>query len=263
MPIIYVAEFRSVAGANSPADGFVAYYPAQTSLSTIRNAAVGSDANVTNSTTSAYLRSGTTTNNFSELMRGVLSFNTSSIPDDAIITSAIFNFYVNLKFNALGNDNIHLSGVSPASSSGLVVADYGAFSNTSFGSVAMSSLTQGSPGAISLNSSGLSAINLTGITSFGFRLGWDLNNSFTGTWVSNDSTNISIDSSENATPALRPYLEVTYTRDLSRTPETLDHSKLYINEGGFRPNIVKIWNGSAWVYSKPKLYTGTEWRELL
>lgn len=153
----------------------------------------------------ASLIASTTTNQYSELDRSIVLFDTSSIPASATITSATLSVQGNNTGNALGSTNINIVSSNPASNSALATGDYSTLGTTSFGSIAFASFNMTGNNTFTLNSSGISNITLAGISKFGFSLEWDRANSFTGTWASSQITNYTMVTSS-------PVLTVTYTQ---------------------------------------------------
>ncbi len=166
---------------------------------------VGGGGNSIDNTTAA-LRVGDT--NVDEQYKSLVSFDTSSIPDGATITSA-----------ALRLVRGTLSGTNPFSTHGSCVADivtggFGgstAFANADWQAAATATgvatlsnpAANGSPSTGTLNAAGLSAINKTGTTQL----------RFTFTLDDNDDAGydyIGFYAGENATTANKPQLTVTY-----------------------------------------------------
>lgn len=174
------------------------------SLSTIR-AGAGNDAGVGAGSGFVELIASVTTNQFNTLARNIIVFDTSTIPSGSTIVSAALNLYGNAATTQLGTTTLEVVSSSPASTSTLANADYGTLGSTSFASVAFASFNQTSNNSISLNSSGLSNITPNSFSKFGIRLGWDFNNSFTGSWGLGQLTYIPWTYSSTT-------LVVTYTR---------------------------------------------------
>lgn len=166
---------------------------------------VGGGGNSTDNTTAA-LRVGDT--NVDEQYKSLVSFDTSSIPDGATITSATLRLVRGT-----------LSGTSPFSTHGSCVADivtggFGGSTAFAFGdwqaaATATSVATLSNPAANgsastgTLNAAGLGAINKTGTTQL----------RFTFTLDDNDDAGydyIGFYAGENATTANKPQLTVTY-----------------------------------------------------
>jgi len=109
------------------------------------------------------------------IYRGGLIFDTSDIPANATITSAVLSFYIWAKSTA-GSD-FALTIVSGADlADTLVDADYGDLLDdiTSFGSVVVSGLTTKAWNDLTLNALGSAAINKGGTTRFGARSSRDI-----------------------------------------------------------------------------------------
>lgn len=205
-------SFNPASGANDPLDGWVGFSGASRTFSSIIGETNGTDPNVINTSgTPFYLESSTTTNQFDNLYRGFFIFDTSSIPSDAIITSAKISLYGVNKGNGLGSPDLHITSSNPASNSNLVNADFDNIGSTSFGNISYDSFSTTGWNDITLNASGLANINKgTGARSkFALLSSWDINGSFTGTWASNVSSFFSIYMSDNGSN--KPTLEVTFT----------------------------------------------------
>lgn len=129
------------------------------------------------------LNASTTTNQFATLVRTITLFDTSPIPVGSTIDSATITLNITEIDSGLGTTTLELVSSNSASTSVLAAADYSTLGSTSFSSTSWGSLFVGF-NILTLNSSGLSNINIGGISRFGFVLGWDLNNNFTGTWAS-------------------------------------------------------------------------------
>lgn len=141
----------------------------------------------------------THTNYFTFMDRTIFIFNTSSI-GSATVSAATLTVLPTSTYSKsdLGDTTLVITSAAPASMADLVATDYSLttpsahFGTTSFASTAISALTFNTFNDFSLNASGISALNKTGLTGYGIRLGWDFNNSFTGTWFSGKSTSVSI-----------------------------------------------------------------------
>ena len=151
-----------------------------------------------------------TVNQFSEIDRGIVLFNTSSLPDDATIDSTILSVVGTAKFNYIGAADFHICSSTPASNTSLANGDYSNLGTTSFGSIAYADFVANSStyNDITLNASGLSAISKTGISKFGIRNSWDITGTFGGTWA-NDTSGFRIKGASAGT-SLTPKLVVTY-----------------------------------------------------
>lgn len=198
------------AGSVSPVDGNVSRGGVNETFSTIR-AGSGNSFTNTPTTVEAWLRGSSTTNQFDYLFRGIMCFDTSSLGASAVISAAVFSGYGSSKTSGLGSDNIHVCGATPAAFDTLANSDFGQVGSTSFANIAFASFNTGAYNDFTLNSSGQTHINKTGITALGWRLGWDLNNSFGGTWGSFTSTYMYVRSADQTGTSEDPYLTVTYT----------------------------------------------------
>lgn len=156
---------------------------------TVLRANAGSSFSSTTATSyAAYLLGGDTTDKFRNIYRAFFLFDTSALADGATIASASLDLYgvASSVFN-LGTVSLHAVSSNPASNTDLVAADHTTLGSTSFGSVISSSWVEGNYNSITLDANGIANINTTGISKFGTRDSWDLNNSFTGTWAFDES----------------------------------------------------------------------------
>jgi len=199
------------AGASSPVDGIAGRFSSNSSLSTLRSSA-GTYSSATDSPFLLLSVGGSTTNLFAGCYRFIMCFDTSALTAGATLSSAVLSLYGRSgSTNGLGSDNIHIVASTPASTSSLSTSDYNQLGTTSFGSMAYGSWSGSAYNDITLNSSGLSNISKTSISKFGSTLGWDLNNSFTGTWVAFGTTGYNFNSADTAGTSSDPKLVVTYT----------------------------------------------------
>lgn len=270
MPTIVTETFQSAAGASLAYDTYDTVGDgtgiSPSSFATLLGETSDTDSSglafaISHTTMTVSLKADSTSNNYAWFDRAFPSFDTSSLPDDAVATSAKLYLTPTFKDTTLGSTNIHLTSFSPASFSTNAASDFVNVGSTSFGYVSTGDLTVNTESYIEFNQAGLDSIITTAPTGFALRTEWDLNGVFTGTWSSTNSTSVLFATVDHATSAYRPRFEVSYY--VPRDPETFPHSKIYDYEGTeFQPSKTKIWNGSAWVYSQPKMYDGTEWRNL-
>lgn len=159
-----------------------------------------------------------------KIARVFLPFNTSSIPSNALITSASLNVYVTAApdFNDDGNDFINVVNTSQANSTTLTTADYdqaGAIDNPTTGSTAKditTDITISAYNTFTLNATGLSWVKVagrtsscgtsSGVTCLGLREGHDIKDVSIGLGFQG----IDISTSEASGTSQDPYLEVTY-----------------------------------------------------
>jgi len=153
------------------------------------------------------LRSGSTTNGMSYMVRFGAIINTSSIPDDATINSAIFRAYVTSKNNAFYAPDIGLTLFSPASTSTIATADYNTWGTTRIATdIDYANITTGQYNNWTITN--LTAINVTGYTSIMMRDQKDID-FVTPSWSSVKDASINIyDTSQGSNMV---YLEVNYT----------------------------------------------------
>ena len=167
--------------------------------------------------------------------RAFFPFNTTSIPDNATITSADLYFWSRTTVNEDndGDDFIVVVGnTTQNSTSTLITADFdtcGAVSNPTEMSdrIDIGNINTGATVNIfTLDTDGKNAINIQGVTMFGIREGHDVLNLTIGTDFSN---NVYIYTSEEANISV-PYLNITYNETAgSGSPST------FKDKGGLIP----------------------------
>ncbi len=146
---------------------------------------------------------------YDDMARGGFSFNTSSLPDDAIISSAFLNFTRYDIANGYGNFNLGITGFSPSSCTTYVAGDYDSFGSVEYASrIEYASL--GETFSFSLNTAGIANISKTEYTNIMTRNSWDLDSSAPALAKSRDSY-IRVTSVDNAIESYRPQLVVVYT----------------------------------------------------
>jgi len=134
-----------------------------------------------------FIEAYTTTDTFDNIQRGIFLFNTSSIGSGKNIDSAYISVYITTIWTGLGHSNGHIVSSNPASNTDLVSSDYGNLGSTSFGYLNTANMTLDAYNNITLNSSGLANISLTGVSKFGGRIGFDLDN-IAPTWINGQLT---------------------------------------------------------------------------
>lgn len=195
-------------GVGTTVDGRVfCYNNSGTSWATLR---AGSASLLTQATqTVSYLPelfAYTTSNNFVRLSRGFFHFDTSTI-GTGIVTAASLFLWVSSKPTGLGDTTVEVVSSTITSNNTLANTDFNQVGSVSYGSKTISTFTTGVYNEIALD---VSCVNKTGITKLATRLGWDLNNSFTGSWVSGATTGIYTRQADYADTNYHPYLLVTY-----------------------------------------------------
>lgn len=188
--------------------GYVGFNTASTTFSTLRS----STGNIGDNTIVAVvLLSSATTNQYENLNRAIILFDTSVIPANATITSASLILPpVSIQTN-LGSTTIEIVSSNPASNSSITVTDYNTLGSTSFASVAFASLSGSSTNTIPFNSSGIANISIGSVSKFGFVLGWDLTNT-PPTWSNNTFSQVYYEAPGFGVPTGIAQLSLTYTQ---------------------------------------------------
>jgi hypothetical protein len=192
-------------------DGWAGRSAAEDTFANLR-AGAGTEFTTTNNFIFSQLVAGTTTNLFSELRRGIFTFDTSPIGSGPLISAVLSVIFPGSSIT-LGSPDLHVAGATPAVDNDLQNSDYGQCQTTSFASLAMADAVLPpflDYNDISLNASGLANIHPTGISRFSTQLGWDLNAAFTGTWVNSGASYYAIYGADVLGTSQDPKLAVTY-----------------------------------------------------
>lgn len=108
--------------------------------------------------------------NYRAIVRSAYLFDTSALPDNAVISDAVYSNYGELKGHAVWSPTVNVFASTPASNTDLVIGDYDQFGVTGFStSQAISTLSITGYNDWTLNASGLAAISKTGITKLALR----------------------------------------------------------------------------------------------
>ena len=148
------------------------------------------------------------TNGIYEIGRGYLFFDTSTIPDDATITSATLSIWINTDFSEQDFDITIQNGQPIYPHDPLVIEDY-YYSNYSGsgGSQNTSNFILGEYSSITLNETGISWINKTGTTKLCLRSSRDIDSTSP---VPDRKEYITVAANEFAIPDKTAKLEITY-----------------------------------------------------
>lgn len=157
------------------------------------------------------LDSTSTSNQYQTLLRSVFLFDTSALTATAIINTATLSLEGTGKQNGLGSPDLHIAGATTVSNTGFNAADFAAVSRTSFSSISYASYSTTAYNDFSLNASGVANISKVGISKFSAQSNWDINNSFTGIWVSFEISSLSGKFADSAGTSSDPKLVIDYS----------------------------------------------------
>ena len=112
-----------------------------------------------------------TANKWTSIFRAIFLFNTSSIPDDASMNSAILSLWGTGKGNGnSSNPDINIYSSAPDSDTAVVAGDFDSLGTTAFSTtIAYNSWNTAGYNDFALNAGGLAAIMKTGVSKFGAR----------------------------------------------------------------------------------------------
>ncbi len=166
------------------------------------------------------VQASATTDEYRGVHRGIFLFDTSSIPDEDVISNVVFSLNIEFVRNGLlgedsDNSKMVLVSSDPASNTALVAADYGELGSVDFGrSVKQADLVDENYADTTLNASGIANVDKTGISKFGVMYGWDfdaLDPHDNGiTWASGALNTIDVHTSEHSGTGKDPKLCVTH-----------------------------------------------------
>ena len=179
-------------------------------FATIR-AGAGNSHNDTATTMFPKITTSTTTNQFSQIARCIISFDTSSLSPD-VVQSADISFYGLGKsdtFTPALNPDYYVVSATPADAADLADADYGNTGSTSFGTFSQSGFNTSAYNDVALNASGQANINTSGVSSFGLRIGPDFLNSAPA-WGSLETADVSIYTADQTGTTNDPKLTVIH-----------------------------------------------------
>jgi len=106
------------------------------------------------------------------IRRSILLFDTSPLPDDSVINSAILQLYIITKVNTMGlpSPAFGVYSSNPSSNVGLEAGDYNSLGTTRYSNIVpYGDLTSHETHDWILNAAGIAAISKVGITKFGVR----------------------------------------------------------------------------------------------
>ena len=175
--------------------------------------------NTTDDLFSPRLTAHTSSGNYTIFRRTGFSFDTSALPDDAVISAVNFSFILGnpTKANGLGSPTLGLTGFTPTTGGSLVAGDGDNNGTVRFATdvpYASVTTTAFSRMGMLLNSDGIAAVNKTGYTNLMLRFGdWDIDSdTSTLTWSGSATSNYNIkDYSYASNSSYAPRLEITYS----------------------------------------------------
>lgn len=204
------------------------------------------------------IASTTTTDKWANLNRGIFLFDSSGLPDAAIISAATLSLYGNTKYdNGSFAPNINIYSSAPASNVALAAGDFDSLGSTAFCDtpITYANWIYASPfwNDFALNATGLAAIDKTGVSKFGARnANYDVA-ATSPTWAYAKECQIGCYFSEKGT-GYKPKLVVTYTVPAAPTVTTSAASNIaattarlngnVTNTGGENPTVTVYWGTS-------------------
>lgn len=208
-PTIYLATDTFYATASG--DGYVLNQGS--TYSTVRGAATGSSVGTADTKASWFGLANSLSGGTYYVGRSFYPFDTSSLPNSAEISAAVFSAFKD-NTNTVRNDDsdsVSLIQTSQASATTLSTADFDAVGTTKGASdIALSSVTENAYNNFTLNATGLSWIQVAGATLLGLRMAKDIGNN-TPTGNNDGGNNAGFTYSDRSGTNEDPKLVITYT----------------------------------------------------
>jgi hypothetical protein len=159
-----------------------------------------------------YITATATTDQYSQVLRGMALFDTSSLTAAADISAATVSIYWVSTQDDFGSGGLTWVSSNPATNTNIATADYGTFGSTAFANtIASGDFSNSAYNNWTLNASGIAAISKTGISKFGTK---EANHDLAAsapTWGSGDQIIYIGKSADVAGTTQDPKLVVTYT----------------------------------------------------
>jgi hypothetical protein len=222
-----VAFYPDANEEDTSVDGYVyqEYAGAGADWSTLHG---GSGSHVNDSdaqTWLGYVNSRDTQDKWRDLIASIFLFDTSLIPDNAVINSATFSVYGTERTDNY-NQYLTMTDSNPASSTSLAVSDYQNRGTAEQASnrIDITNFTPSGYNYFTLNATGLGNINKTGVSKFGTELSCDLDNS-EPTWQSVTYAYARGYSADQTDTDKDPKLVVVYITPSFRVRKPIDQSR--------------------------------------
>lgn len=191
--------------------------PNGVTFATVHDATTGTGAPATAATGGSPLLYSTAINadKWNAIYRGAYFFSTSALGASASISAAVFSLYPNSSHTSALGGVMEIDRINTSSANNnLATSDYNVANFDSVRQatgIAFASLaTGGAYNNFTLNATGISNINKTGITKFGTRISFDLDNSAPA-WSANKGSGSNHYYADQPGTTTDPKLVITYT----------------------------------------------------
>jgi PKD repeat protein len=205
----------------------------------------------------AYIKAGRIIGEYKTNQRTFVIFNTSDLPDDSTIVSAVIDAPGHGKSNGLGALSYTITGFYPATVGKIVIADYSKYDNILMSST---NITYGGfdtgdrygYNCWTLNAAGIKNISKTGYSNFSIRSNADIDN-YVGylTWVYDGTSYILMDGPTYGGGTLPARLIITYT---GTPPVSSFTGSPALNSTGVSPLLVNFTDTSTNIPTAWKWY---------
>lgn len=226
--LIVIPVLFSIAGATSPetyrsdpdpestsVDGYAgSFYTTGTSWATIRSTDhSGPPALADDSGTGMNILISGTASSWTRIYHPILLFDTSALPDTAVITAVTLNIRCGSVQDDLSmSPDVVVVSSNPASNTAIAYGDYDTLGTTEYSNViSYGSFSAGNWNTFTLNSSGRAAVSKTGVTKLGLREHThDLHNSEPSYAGASAISFVTFYSADYTGTTSDPYLTITY-----------------------------------------------------
>jgi len=150
-------------------------------------------------------------NEYEALYRGITLFDTSALPDDAVVDSATLSIYGAAKTDSNADaPNLNVYSSAPVADNAIVAGDYDSLGSTAFSdNITYAAYDTAGYNDFVLNADGRGAIDVAGISKFGFRCAnYDVDN-IAPNWAAGTTTYFNAYTIEEGVD-FAPKLEVSY-----------------------------------------------------
>ena len=157
------------------------------------------------------IEASATLDQYDWIARGIILFDTSSLPDTATVSAAQLSLFIQQNTDQLLVSTFNIVGSTPASNTVLANSDYGNLGTTKYSAdMNLGDVVSDQYFDIALNATGIAAVSTTGITKFGIRLTADgLGGGIT--WAATFASYVNFRGASHTGTSQDPTLLVTYS----------------------------------------------------
>jgi hypothetical protein len=205
-------KYPAASNAGTTCDGYVTRdVGTEETFATIRAGAGTAFAASATTIIGGALSSGGTSGYYYAIRRAFYSFDTSPIGAGKTISAEVFSLRGTDYAIGLGATGLSLCAVAGSGAPNTLAASvYGLLGGTKFAEITSSAWSVAGYNAFTFNADGITDASMTGITKIGTKLGWDVDNNFTGTWGADTTSSFTNRSADYTGTTSDPKLDITY-----------------------------------------------------